>query len=101
MNTVFCYAHGNDEGWEAICLNFDLAVQGESFEAVRASLEQAIRMYIDYAVDQPEAVREELLSRRAPWHVRAKVAFQLFTYSLFRSRPKADAQAGFPVPCPA
>ncbi len=42
--TLRCYAEGRDDSWEAICLDPDIAVQGESFAEVVDSLNEAISM---------------------------------------------------------
>ena len=44
-----CYATGDSGGWEAICVDFDIAVQGKSFEEVFQELKVAIREYVESA----------------------------------------------------
>jgi hypothetical protein len=74
---IFCMAEGCDDKWEAFCLNFDLAVQGDSFEVVMAKLREAIELFLETIHDLPEADRKRLLNRRAPvsqwlypvWHI--------------------------------
>lgn len=77
-NTLIrCYAEGTERGWEAICLDLDIAVQGRSFEEVYRLLSEAIEQYVDYAKELPEAERARMLARKAPltdrlrflWHV--------------------------------
>jgi predicted RNase H-like HicB family nuclease len=60
---VLCVASGRDSQWEAFCLDYDLAVQGQSFEEVRGLLKDAIEMYVDTAVKEPEPNRSRLLAR--------------------------------------
>lgn len=78
MNMILrCYAEGSDRGWEAICLDLDIAVQGSSFEEVYKSLDEAVTQYVEYVSELPEPDRERLLARKAPladrlrflWHV--------------------------------
>jgi len=69
---IRCMAEGRDSRWWAICLDFDIAVQGESFTEVRDSLHQAIDMYLERVSELPEQERARLLRRRAPWYLRAK-----------------------------
>jgi predicted RNase H-like HicB family nuclease len=74
---AFCVAEGYEGKWEAFCLNFDLAVQGDSFDSVRSNLGEAIELFLETVRDLPEADRKRLLSRRAPlsqwlypvWHL--------------------------------
>jgi hypothetical protein len=35
-----CYALGNDRGWKAICVDFDLAVQGRTLETAFPELKE-------------------------------------------------------------
>src|SRR5215475_4149213 len=75
---LVCVAHGHAQSWEAICLDFDLAVQGHSLAEVRDSIEQAIIDYIEAARAEAEPARSRLLSRRAPFWVRLGWAFRFF-----------------------
>jgi hypothetical protein len=43
--TVLCFAQGREGRWEGICLDYDIAVAGRSFEEVRAVLTEAVRTY--------------------------------------------------------
>jgi hypothetical protein len=100
MSPLVCFAHGNGRGWEAICVDFDIAVQGTSFDEVKASLDRAIDQYVSAASAEDAAVCRKLLSRRAPFHVRAMLTIKLISFNLFRGRMN-EAQASFPVSCPA
>ena len=72
-----CYAEGTARGWEAVCLDLDIAVQGDSFEEVYRLLDEAVQEYADYVSGLPEEDRARLLGRKAPladrlrflWHV--------------------------------
>jgi predicted RNase H-like HicB family nuclease len=100
MSSVLCFAHGRGREWEAICVDFDIAVQGDSFDEVKAMLDEAVSGYIDAVMQEAEPVRARLLNRRAPWHVRATLTFKLIAFNIFRGRT-GEAQASFPVLCPA
>lgn len=68
-----CYAHKKDVQWQAFCLDFDLAVQGETFEDVKAKLEDQIMDYVnDALIGEDREYAEVLLNRRAPWHMFAR-----------------------------
>ena len=69
-----CYAWGNADGWEAICVDFDLAAQGDSFEEVRSELSDAIDTFVTYAAELPELERGRLLNRKALVGLRLKLA---------------------------
>jgi hypothetical protein len=64
---VKCYAEQEGGCWVAVCLNFNLASQDDSFEAAKVKLEGMISEYVYDALageDKPYAA--QLLSRRAP-----------------------------------
>ena len=64
---VKCYAEQDGGCWVAVCLNFNLAAQGDSFEEAKSKLEAMIVEYVYDAlagVDKPYA--SQLLSRQAP-----------------------------------
>ena len=100
MSSVICFAHGNDREWEAICVDFDIAVQGRTFDEVKSLLDSAVKNYVDDAAEEDEATRRQLLGRRAPWYVSLGLALKLTIYNIRRGRAR-EAQASFPVPCPA
>ena len=43
-----CFAEGGSSGWEATCIDLDISVQGNSFEEVRAFLNDGIAMYFEH-----------------------------------------------------
>lgn len=64
---VRCYAQYNEGQWQAFCLNFDLAAQGETFDETRAKLEAMIKDYVfDALVGEDKAFAQQFLSRKAP-----------------------------------
>ena len=73
-DTATCYAWGNADGWEAICVDFDLAAQGDSFEEVRSELSDALDTFFTYAAELPNSERGRLLNRKAPVGLRLKLA---------------------------
>lgn len=44
---VRCAAKFDGEQWLGICLNFDIAVQGNSLEEVESSMKTAVRLYLE------------------------------------------------------
>ena len=95
-----CFAHGRQGDWEAICVDLDIAVQGESFEEVQQGLNEAVSSYIELVAKEGSTAREALLNRRAPWHVIAKLWIGLVISGVF-DRREGEEQASFPLPCPA
>lgn len=94
--TFLCFAHGSDQGWEAICVDLDIAVQGDSFDDVRNGLNHAVETFVEDAAAESDEDRASLLSRRAPWHVIAGLTFKLILANAKRRRAR-DMQATFPV----
>ena len=74
MITFRCYAYGAGERWHGICTDLDIAVDGGSFDEVKASLETGIEMYLETVAELPAAEQPRMLKRRAPWHVRGSLA---------------------------
>ncbi|HEX3885715.1 MAG TPA: hypothetical protein VHW66_23900 [Stellaceae bacterium] len=93
-----CYAERKQGRWQAFCVDFDLAVQGDSFEEVYASLDQAVGEYRNYVSELPEPDRSRLLRRRAP--IGSRVAFlSAVVRTALRSREDHDEGSfGYTLP---
>jgi predicted RNase H-like HicB family nuclease len=98
--TLHCYAEGRDGGWEAICLELDIAVQGDSFAEVYQALDEAIAAYLETVHDLPEGERRHLLRRKAPMSVRISFLLRAFRTILF-GRDNDPQYAGFTLPVAA
>ena len=100
---IQCVASGHGTEWEAFCLDYDLAVQGQSFEEVRSSLAKAIDMYLGSALAEPEPIRSRLLARRAPFLVRLMWAWRVFwsTLAIHATRRGSYPATVEFVACPA
>jgi predicted RNase H-like HicB family nuclease len=96
---LICFAHGKDGDWEGICLDFDIAVQGHSFEAVKALLDEAIETYTKDALAEDEDNARRLLSRKAPWHVRLSYMVRFFVATVLHRDD--EFRHAFNVPCAA
>lgn len=100
---LLCVAHPSEVGgWEGLCLDFDIAVQGKSFDEVKAHLQHAIVSYVQDAMKEEESQRTRLLNRRAPFLVRLVWGWRFFIATI-RDRRDDDnnVAVGFPVSCPA
>jgi predicted RNase H-like HicB family nuclease len=96
-----CFAYGREGEWEAFCLDFDLAVQGQSFEQVKEALGQAIDDYVDSALAEDEPAKSQLLARRAPLKVRLMWALRVFRDTIGGRSRNHDSTIGFPFACHA
>ena len=94
-----CYAIKGADGWEAICVDLDIAVQGDSFTDVTRKLGEALRSYAEYVNSLPAQERELFINRRAPWHVRARMALNVILTMLFHSGDDGKRQS-FALACP-
>ena len=101
MRTLRCYAEGRGDQWEAVCLDLDIAVQGDSFEAVFGDMNEAIVLYLETLQDLPEADRVRLMGRHAPLNLQLKFLWYAVLAALPATRPSDKARAEFLVPCPA
>jgi len=108
--TLLCIARGDDTHWEAINLDFNLAVQGKSFDEVDRYLREAIETYVEDAMKEDEPTRSQLLSRRAPLSVQllwiARIIWAMLCGRIIRDRDgkldgKPAATVPFAVPCHA
>jgi predicted RNase H-like HicB family nuclease len=64
---IRCYAEKDGNLWVAVCIDFGLAAQGESYELAREKLHGQIGEYVyDALVGEDKAHAGALLSRRAP-----------------------------------
>ncbi len=95
-----CYAEGRDGEWEAICLDLDIAVQGDSFEEVFHALPKAVELHLDAVMALPEEDRSHLLDRPAPFSLRLKFFFYALR-SLFSSDDRDGYHHQFTVPSAA
>jgi hypothetical protein len=94
-----CYAVQRKDGWEAICLDFDIAVQGESFAEVSHNLDDALHSYIQYVGTLPEEDQKRFLKRRVPWRVRMKFGLGVVFTMLFHRPDRSSGHQSFGVPC--
>ena len=81
-----CYAEGSQGHWEALCLDFDLAVQGKSFDEVYRELNSMIGSYVETVSEYPEKERRRFLNRRAPFLLRLKFACLYISALMFGNR---------------
>lgn len=88
MTSFRCYAYSNGDRWHAICTDLDIAVDGESYQEVEAALDICIGMYLKSISELPEQDRRQLLTRRAPWHVRAWLAGSTWAHQLKRANDR-------------
>ena len=102
-NKLLCFANGRPGEWEAICLDYDIAVQGRSFEEVEKLLEIAIDDYVESAKREPPDIRDKLLRRSVPMGVWLAYNFGFLWHNLRRGR-KRDSdrlEHSFQMSCPA
>ena len=98
---IWCYAEGRPGNWEAVCLDFDLAVQGGSFDEVYKELNESISMYLEYVRGLPRDEQVRFLSRKVPFGLRMKFILILLVTTLFNNGRNDRDCAGFLVHCKA
>lgn len=97
--TLTCYAEGREDKWEAVCLDFDIAVQASSFEEVYSSLNTAIGEYVSYVMTLPKEEQKAFLRRRAPLSLRFKFLWHALRATLFDRSNGDKRRAEFMLPC--
>jgi hypothetical protein len=98
--TFSCYAHGKASSWEAICVDLDIAVQGQTFTEVFDLLNEAISTYVEDAMNEDRETAIRLLHRRAPFSVRMSYLWGAMRALLSRRNGDGN-EAHFGVHCPA
>ena len=82
-----CYAYADGNEWEAICVNFDVVVNANSFEEVTASLIHSLRLFAETVSELPPEERRRFLERRTSWHVRTRLAVMAFFFRMSYGGP--------------
>jgi predicted RNase H-like HicB family nuclease len=101
MNKLLrCYAEGRDGEWEAICLEFDIAVQGETFEQVFHDLKEAIHLYVESVLELPVVDQKRLLHRPAPMSLRIKYLWHTLRSTFKSDDDNPKMRADFTAFCP-
>ncbi|MGA9826645.1 MAG: hypothetical protein WBQ53_17675 [Methylocystis sp.] len=95
------FARGRAGDWEAICVDFDIAVQGRSLNEVLARLESAVSDYVAAAREKAPATCARLLSRRTPTGVSLLRSLRVLLSAWRHKTNGGDTSASFPVACPA
>ena len=91
-------------GWDAICLDLDIAVHADTFAKSQEALNSALETYVEDVCKEPNPKdRKRLLSRKAPFHVRFKWGLGLFLHQVQNghNRRKQSCTASFDLMCPA
>ncbi len=96
---LLCYAEGHEGAWQAFCLDFDLAVQGRTFEEVYGRLLATIADYVEGAHGEDRSTKERLLNRKAP--ILERVRFYWHYLKALRKDRTEEMTHGFTIPCPA
>lgn len=91
---VRCFAEFKDGHWQAFCLDFTLAVQGDSLQEVKEKLNRQVDMYVREAMTIDADHAAELFARRAPamWYAKFHVMSAWFRLAArarkaFHTRP--------------
>lgn len=67
-----CYAEKKESYWQAFCIDLSLAVQGDSFDEVKAKLDSMVVDYIEEALGEDRQHAAYLLTRKSPLRYRLK-----------------------------
>ena len=91
MRQATCYAWGKPGAWEALCVDYDIAVQGENLEQVRLELADAVSTFLDYVASLPAPEQAAFLTRKAPRLLRWRLALlhRIFTLCRYLKLPSA------------
>ena len=70
-----CFAQRQGNRWHAICVDFDVAADGATLEEAKVALAACVELYLEAVEELPADERHRAMARRAPLHVRVKLAF--------------------------
>jgi len=76
--------------WQAICLDLDLAVQGNTCRETQDLMKDMISSYLETISTYSKEERKRMLNRKAPLWVRLAWAYKFFVYSVFSNRGAGD-----------
>jgi len=99
--TVLCYVEGAGREWQGVCLDFDIAIQGESFEQVRELLGEAITSYVEDVSREDAETQRQLFNRRTPLLTRLGFKWRFLSSALMSQRHSKDLRGSFELPCHA
>ena len=72
-----CYAWClDDQEWEAICTDLDIAAQGTSLDDAKRELEAAVAAYVEYVLTLPEEEVSGFLNRKSPLGLRLRLGIR-------------------------
>jgi len=98
-NLIRIHAEGQDKLWKAGCLDFDVAVRGDSLQDGLESLDIAMSEYVQYIRRLPEGEQSALLGRKAPFALFIKFAWLVFQ-AILKPNSNGDGRAGIMLPSP-
>lgn len=84
---VRCYAKQQEGQWVALCIDLDLAAQGETLESVREKLSEQVASYLEEAISIDRAHAVTLLTRKAPFRYRAEYQWLRALHGVMRRVP--------------
>ena len=94
-----CYLWRSDNELEALCVDFDIAAQGETYEEAFEQLKGAIETYVEYVHSLPQHEHLKFFTRRSPLALRIKLALFSKITGLLRpvsnNGPKGTVQETF------
>lgn len=95
-----CYFEGQGNEWEAISVDYDIAVCGRSLDEAKHLLKSAILSYLEDAGKEGARARDRLLSRRMPWTVHLGWKLKIFMQKMHLKR-RRPVGGRFDLSCPA
>jgi len=93
-----CMASHQANQWVAICLDFDLAAQGETLDEARFKLEKQIQEYVyDALAGEDQQFADQLLMRKAPWLMWVRYYWLKFMVDVFHRRDNRPFLERMPI----
>lgn len=95
------YVYGYGSRWTALCVDLDISVQADSMRGAMDLMNKVGSSYIEDAMKESPEVRDRLLNRSSPWHIRLSLWLQYQLFLFRRRRPHHKTVSSLALPCPA
>lgn len=93
-----CYAQRYGDAWHVICTDLDIAADGSTLVEAKSALIACVDLYLEGVAGLPADQLRQAMTRRAPWHVRTKMAVLAW---LHKSRGRRASSRAFVLDCSA
>ena len=97
--SLLCCVEGTEDGkWEALCLNYDLSVEGESIDDALHNIVKAVDDYLEYVETLPQKEQSRFLRRGVPYFYKMKIFYWAICALIFHKANERLQRGRFVLP---